>query len=175
MFTGKCKDSSGLEQDLAAARAENERLQTIVDNLHAVGGKHRETANAEFHRANRLQVDNERLTKDRDEARAQVAAVVVGLKSLVSVVQGYQQMPGFSLHPMVAAQIDSLRAEMKAHPCHHCPDREEHARALSRRCGWAATRPNCVRRPKPEASRSRPGLTGSAGYWTAWATWRATG
>ena len=29
----------------------------------------------------------------------------------------------------LAAQIDSLRAEMKAHPCHHCPDREEHARA----------------------------------------------
>lgn len=50
----------------------------------------------------------ERLTKERDEARAQVDAVVVGLKSLVSVVQGYQQMPGFSLHPMVAAQIDSL-------------------------------------------------------------------
>ena len=45
---------------------------------------------------------------ERDEARAQVGAVVVGLKSLVSVVQGYQQMPGFSLHPMVAAQIDSL-------------------------------------------------------------------
>ena len=50
----------------------------------------------------------ERMTKERDEARAQVDAVVVGLKSLVSVVQGYQQMPGFSLHPMVAAQIDSL-------------------------------------------------------------------
>ena len=44
-----------------AARAENERLQTIIDNLHAVEEKHRETANAEFHRANRLQVENERL------------------------------------------------------------------------------------------------------------------
>ena len=54
------------------------------------------------------QTEIERLTKERDEARAQVDAVVVGLKSLVSVVQGYQQMPGFSLHPMVAAQIDSL-------------------------------------------------------------------
>ena len=42
-------------------RAENERLQTIIDNLHAVEEKHRETANAEFHRANRLQVENERL------------------------------------------------------------------------------------------------------------------
>ena len=47
--------------DLAKARAENERLQTIIDNLHAVEQKHRETANAEFHRANRLQVENERL------------------------------------------------------------------------------------------------------------------
>ena len=44
-----------------AARAENERLQAILDNLHAVEEKHRETANAEFHRANRLQVENERL------------------------------------------------------------------------------------------------------------------
>lgn len=44
-----------------AARAENERLQTIIDNLHAVEQKHRETANAQFHRANRLQVENERL------------------------------------------------------------------------------------------------------------------
>ncbi|MDI9627974.1 MAG: DEAD/DEAH box helicase [Acidobacteriota bacterium] len=29
----------------------------------------------------------------------------------------------------LAALIDHLRAEMRAHPCHHCPDREEHARA----------------------------------------------
>ena len=42
-------------------RADNERLQTIIGNLHAVEGKHRETANAHFHRANRLQVENERL------------------------------------------------------------------------------------------------------------------
>ena len=48
-----------------AARGENERLQTIIDNLHAVEQKHRETANAEFHRANRLQVEIERLTKER--------------------------------------------------------------------------------------------------------------
>ena len=48
------------------------------------------------------QTEIERLTKERDEARAQVDAVVVELKSLVSVVQGYQQMPGFSLHPMAA-------------------------------------------------------------------------
>ena len=42
-------------------RADNERLQTIIGNLHAVEEKHRETANAQFHRANRLQVENERL------------------------------------------------------------------------------------------------------------------
>ena len=41
------------ETDLAKARAENERLRTIIDNLHAVEENHRETANAEFHRANR--------------------------------------------------------------------------------------------------------------------------
>ena len=42
-------------------RAENDRLQTIIGNLHTVEGKHRETANAHFHRANRLQAENERL------------------------------------------------------------------------------------------------------------------
>ena len=62
------------ETDLAKARAENERLRTIIDNLHAVEEKHRETADDQFHRANRLQDENERLTKERDEARAQVAA-----------------------------------------------------------------------------------------------------
>ena len=54
-------DPSGLKRSLAAARAEIERLRTIIDNLHAVEENHRETANAEFHRANRLQVENERL------------------------------------------------------------------------------------------------------------------
>jgi hypothetical protein len=44
-----------------AARAENERLRTIIDNLHAVEEKHRETANAQLHRANRLQVEKGRL------------------------------------------------------------------------------------------------------------------
>ena len=42
-------------------RADNERLQTIIGNLHTVEEKHRETANAHFHRANRLQAENERL------------------------------------------------------------------------------------------------------------------
>ena len=46
---------------LDAERADNERLQTIIGNLHTVEGKHRETANAHFHRANRLQAENERL------------------------------------------------------------------------------------------------------------------
>ena len=61
---------------IVAARAEIERLQTIIDNLHAVGEKHRETANNQFHRANRLQVEIEQLTKERQafEGMAQVAA-----------------------------------------------------------------------------------------------------
>ena len=63
-------DIQSLTTSLAREVAESERLQTIIDNLHTVEEKHRETANAEFHRANRLQVDNERLTKERDEARA---------------------------------------------------------------------------------------------------------
>ena len=64
---GRCPACRAWEQldalcdALDELRAENERLQTIIDNLHAVEEKHRETANAEFHRANRLQVENERL------------------------------------------------------------------------------------------------------------------
>ena len=58
-------DPSGLKHALAEARAEIERFRTIIDNLHSVAEKHRETANTEFHRANRLQVEIERLTKER--------------------------------------------------------------------------------------------------------------
>ena len=47
--------------------AEIERLRTIIDNLHAVEEKYRETANADFHRANRLQAENERLRADREQ------------------------------------------------------------------------------------------------------------
>ena len=42
-------------------RADNERLQTIIGNLHAVEEKHRETANAQFHRANRLRAESDLL------------------------------------------------------------------------------------------------------------------
>ena len=42
-------------------RADNERLQTIIGNLHAVEEKHRETANTHFPRANRLQAENDLL------------------------------------------------------------------------------------------------------------------
>ncbi|MFT3871832.1 MAG: DEAD/DEAH box helicase [Nocardioides sp.] len=31
-----------------------------------------------------------------------------------------------------AARVADLRAELKAHPCHHCPDREDHARWAER-------------------------------------------
>ena len=75
------------ETDLAKARAENERLRTIIDNLHAVEEKHRETADDQFHRANRLQDENERLTKERDEARAQVK---VALQLAVNMVWDIQ-------------------------------------------------------------------------------------
>ena len=57
----KHDDYLALCNALDELRADNERLQTIIGNLHAVEGKHRETANAHFHRANRLQVENQRL------------------------------------------------------------------------------------------------------------------
>lgn len=53
--------------DMQELRDENERLLAIIDNLHAVEEKHRETANDQFHRANRLQAENERLLADREQ------------------------------------------------------------------------------------------------------------
>ena len=40
---------------------EVERLRIIIDNLHRVEQKHRDTANEQFHRANKLQAENARL------------------------------------------------------------------------------------------------------------------
>lgn len=34
--------------------------------------------------------------------------------------------------PIVDEQVIELRAQMRAHPCHDCPDREEHARIMER-------------------------------------------
>jgi|GEM_PF-5073297 len=47
---------------------------------------------------------------DRRIAEA-VEAERSALRSLVSVVIGYQKMPGFSLHPMVEAQIAAIRSQ----------------------------------------------------------------
>ena len=36
------------------------------------------------------------------------------------------------LESLTSARIDALRSELRHHPCHHCPDRESHARAAER-------------------------------------------
>ena len=58
---------------LDAERAENERRQTIIGNLHVVEEKHRGTANTHFHRANRLRAENQRLQEALTQARAALA------------------------------------------------------------------------------------------------------
>ena len=58
---GIADDILALCDALDKLRAESERLQTIIGNLHTVEEKHRGTANTHFHRANRLQAENERL------------------------------------------------------------------------------------------------------------------
>ena len=50
------------DADLAAARAENERLTKERDNLNKLEQSHREQANEQFHRANKAEAE-------RDEAR----------------------------------------------------------------------------------------------------------
>ena len=52
-------DPAGDITNTATARAE--AAEAKVKNLHAVEEKHRQTANEQFHRANRLQAENERL------------------------------------------------------------------------------------------------------------------
>ena len=66
-------------------RAEIERLQTIIGNLHTVEEKHRETANTHFHRANRLQVENERLRRLLRDGCDLMSVEVDALKSGVSI------------------------------------------------------------------------------------------
>ena len=39
---------------------------------------------------------------------------------------------GVHADPAVADEVDALKSEMKRHPCHACPDREEHARWAER-------------------------------------------
>ena len=43
---------------------------------------------------------------------------------------GAAQTPG--LDSSTTAQIDALRTELRHHPCHRCPDRENHARSAER-------------------------------------------
>ena len=40
--------------------------------------------------------------------------------------------------PMTSREIAELRRRMRRHPCHACPDRENHARYAERYCGWGA-------------------------------------
>ena len=47
--------------DYLALCDEVNRLRTIIDNLHHVEQKHRDTTNEQFHRANRLRAENEKL------------------------------------------------------------------------------------------------------------------
>jgi ATP-dependent RNA helicase HelY len=40
--------------------------------------------------------------------------------------------PTSGLDPSTSAQVDVLRTELRHHPCHRCPDRENHARSAER-------------------------------------------
>jgi ATP-dependent RNA helicase HelY len=53
------------------------------------------------------------------------------------------------------AEVERLRAEMRAHPCHRCPDREQHAR-------WAE-RAGRLARETADLRRRMEGRTGSLG------------
>ena len=101
------------ENYIKSLKAENERLQTIIGNLHAVEEKHRETANDQFRRANRLQVEIERLTKDRDEARARAADEIDRLRAEIKRLTKKQDHDVLTREGILQKRINDLlgRAE----------------------------------------------------------------
>ena len=53
----------------------------------------------------------------------------------IAVPHGFEDSPRRRAREVTAAEserVQRLRAELKAHPCHQCPDREEHARWAER-------------------------------------------
>src|SRR5690606_2513868 len=60
------------EADLAAARAENERLTKARDNLSRLEQSHREQANEQFHRAEKDEAENQRLREVLMECEAEI-------------------------------------------------------------------------------------------------------
>ena len=60
------------EADLAAARAENERLTKARDNLSRLEQSHREQANEQFHRAEKDEAENQRLREALRECEAEI-------------------------------------------------------------------------------------------------------
>lgn len=50
------------------------------------------------------------------------------LSSRLANIDTSYQAPDPARDKIVAAEIDRLRAQLRAHPCHSCPDRESHAR-----------------------------------------------
>ena len=65
----------GIADNILALCDEVDRLRTIIDNLHHVEQKHRETANEQFHRANKLQAENERLLTAFNAAKTQLGEI----------------------------------------------------------------------------------------------------
>lgn len=53
------------------------------------------------------------LRDELDRVTARVAELEAALSALVSVTEGYQQMPGYSLHPMTITQIASAHAALR--------------------------------------------------------------
>ena len=68
-----CATILSLCDALDELRAENERLQTIIGNLHTIEEELSETAKAQFHRANRLRAENQRLQEALTQTRAALA------------------------------------------------------------------------------------------------------
>ena len=76
-------------------------------------------------------------------------------------------------HPASPSTSRRMRAELKAHPCHPCPDREKHARWAER--WWRLKRETVGLQRKVEGRtkhRGRAPSTGSARPWSPWDTSR---
>lgn len=108
-----CQQEAVTESDLAAARAEIERLTKERDNLSKLEQSHREQANEQFHRANKAEVE-------RDEARVMLADAERDMRQRAAEFVGQEAS---TFPDNVAWGVEDLAKAILALPLKHA-DRE---------------------------------------------------
>ncbi|MFV0252894.1 MAG: RNA helicase, partial [Beutenbergiaceae bacterium] len=79
--------------------------------------------------ASRMRVPKHFDPRQKKDRRNLAAAFHSRLGTLDTAPERYPQA---AMNADVAAEVSRLRDEFSEHPCHHCPDREQHARAAEK-------------------------------------------